>query len=162
MKRCREIDNVFGAVRTCFDHVLSKFSGFSWERILFLNSACVNMVMQIQVQIGNTGRVFFMTPPGSVEDLRKLHFLREIPKTRFMDFGLLCENDKGEYVVLNDVHMVYIRLASFVYFLVYVSTYCVPIAHLRQNKPFPLLYLGHAQIIIIISSLFIPHNYFFP
>ena len=31
--------------------------------------------------------------------------------------------------------------------LVYVSTYCVPIAHLRQNKPFPLLYLGHAQII---------------
>ena len=43
---CREIDNVFGAVRTCFDHVLSKFSGFSWERILFLNSACVNMVMQ--------------------------------------------------------------------------------------------------------------------
>ena len=32
--------------------------------------------------------------------------------------------------------------------LVYVSTYCVPIAHLRQNKPFPLLYLGHAQIIM--------------
>ena len=33
--------------------------------------------------------------------------------------------------------------------LVYVSTYCVPIAHLRQNKPFPLLYLGHAQIITL-------------
>ena len=32
---CREIDNVFGDIRTCFDHVLSKFSGFSWERILF-------------------------------------------------------------------------------------------------------------------------------
>ena len=31
--------------------------------------------------------------------------------------------------------------------LVYVSTYYVPIAHLRQNNPFPLLYLGHAQII---------------
>ena len=31
---CREIDNVFGAVRKCFDHVLSKFSGYSWERIL--------------------------------------------------------------------------------------------------------------------------------
>ena len=30
--------------------------------------------------------------------------------------------------------------------LVYVSTYCVPIAHLRQNKPFSLLYLGYAQI----------------
>ena len=51
---CREIDNVFGAVRTCFDHLQSKFSGFSWECILFLNSACVNMVMQIQVQIGDT------------------------------------------------------------------------------------------------------------
>ena len=31
---CPEIDNVFGAVRKCFDHVLSKFSGYSWERIL--------------------------------------------------------------------------------------------------------------------------------
>ena len=51
---CCEIDNFLGAVRTSFDHVLSKFSGFSWERILFLNSACVNMVMQIQVQIGDT------------------------------------------------------------------------------------------------------------
>ena len=28
----REIDNIFGAVRRCFDHVLSKFSGFSRER----------------------------------------------------------------------------------------------------------------------------------
>ena len=27
---------LFSAVRTRFDHVLSKFSGFSWERILFL------------------------------------------------------------------------------------------------------------------------------
>ena len=63
MKRCRlvsvvKLTTVFGAVRTCFDHMLSKFSGFSWERILFLNSACVNMVMQIQVQIGDTRRVF--------------------------------------------------------------------------------------------------------
>ena len=32
-----------------------------------------------------------------------------------MDFGLLYENDKGEYVVLNDVHMADIRLASLVY-----------------------------------------------
>ena len=47
---------------------------------------------------------------------------RGIPKTRFMDFGLLYENDKGEYVVLNDVHMADIRIAS----LVYVSTYCAP------------------------------------
>ena len=68
---CCEIDNVFGAVRTCFDHVLSKFSGFSWERILFLNSACVNMVMQIQVQIGDTRRVFFLRIR---QDLKKLQF----------------------------------------------------------------------------------------
>ena len=60
---CREIDNVFGAVRTCFDHMLSKFSGFSWERILFLKYACVNMVVQIQVQIGDTRRVFFYMNP---------------------------------------------------------------------------------------------------
>ena len=63
-----------------------------------------------------------------------------------MDFGLLYENDVGEYVVLNDVRIGDIRLASLVYLFVHVSTNCVPIAHLRQNKPFPLLYLGHAQI----------------
>ena len=110
----REIDNVFGAVRTCFDHVLSKFSGFSWEPILFLKSACVNMVMQLQVQIGGTSRDFFMNPPGSVEDLKN-YILREIPKIRFMDFGLLYKNDEGEYAVLNDVRMADIRLASLVY-----------------------------------------------
>ena len=65
-----------------------------------------------------------------------------------MNFSLLYENDKGEYVVLNNVRMTDIRLASLVYFLVYVGTYCLPIALLRQNKPFRLLYLGHAQIII--------------
>ena len=74
-----------------------------------------------------------------------------------MDFGLLYENDKGEYVVsrailwllvlLIDVRMADIRLASLAYFLAYVRTCCVPIALLRQNKPFRLLYLGHAQII---------------
>ena len=41
----------------------------------------------------------------------KNYILLEIPKTRFMDFGLLYENDKGEYVVLNDVRMADIRLA---------------------------------------------------
>ena len=102
------------------------------------------MVMQIQVQIGDTRRVFFMNPPWGVDDFKKKNYiLREISKTRLMDFALLCVNDKGEYVVLNDVRMAEIRLAS----LVYVSTYCVPIALLRQSKPFPLLYLGHAQII---------------
>ena len=71
---CREIDNVFGAVRTCFDHVLSKFSGFSWERILFLNFTCVNMVMQIQKLEILEECFFFMNPPGAVEDLKKLQF----------------------------------------------------------------------------------------
>ena len=70
---------------------------------------------------------------------KKNYILCEIPKTRFMDFGLLYENDKGEYLVLNDVRMAYIRLASLVYLLVYVSTYCVPITLLRQNRPFRLL-----------------------
>ena len=88
-----------------------------------------------------------MNPPWSVEDLKKKNYiLREISKTRLMDFALICVNDKGEYVVLNDVRMAEIRLGSLVYLLVYVSTYCVPIALLRQNKPFRLLYLGHAQI----------------
>ena len=59
-----------------------------------------------------------------------------------MDFGLLYENDEGEYMGLNDVCVADIRLAS----LVYVSKYCVPIELLRQNKPFRLLYLGHTQI----------------
>ena len=70
---CREIDNVFGAVRTCFDHVLSKFSGFSWERILLLNSACVNMVT-FKFKLEILEECFFMNPPGSVEDLKKLQF----------------------------------------------------------------------------------------
>ena len=70
----------------------------------------------------------------------------EIPKTRFMDFGLLYENDEGEYVVLNDVRTVDSRLALLVYLLVYVSTYYVPIVLLRQYKAFRLLFLGHAQI----------------
>ena len=36
--------------------------------------------------------------------------------------------------------------------LVYVNTYCVPIALLPQNQPFRLLFLGYAQIIILSSS----------
>ena len=34
-----------------------------------------------------------------------------------MDFGLLYDNNEGEYVVLNDVRMEDIRLASLVYLL---------------------------------------------
>ena len=84
------------------------------------------MVMQLQVQIGDTSIVFLINPPGSVED-SKNYILREIPKIRFMDFGLLYENDEGEYVVLNDVRMADIRLASPRLFtgLVYSSTHCV-------------------------------------
>ena len=54
--------------------MLSKFLSFSWERILFLKSARVNMMMQIEVQIGDTRRVFFVNPPGSVKDLKKTVF----------------------------------------------------------------------------------------
>ena len=71
---CREIDNVFGALRTCFDHVLSKFSGFSWERILFLKSASVNMVMQLQVQIGDNSIVFFYESARECWGFKKLLF----------------------------------------------------------------------------------------
>ena len=60
--------------------------------------------MQIQVQIGDTRRVFFLTPPRNLEELKKT-ITREIPKTRFFTFGLLYENDEGEYVVLNDEPM---------------------------------------------------------
>ena len=116
------------------------------------------MVMQIQVQIGGTGRVFFYESALECWGFKKNFILRAIPKTRLMDFGLLYENDKGEYVVLNDVRMADIRLASLVYLLVYVSTYCVPIALLRQNKLFPLLCLGHAQIIIMFSVIATLHT----
>ena len=34
-----------------------------------------------------------------------------------MDFGLLYENDQGEYVVLNDVRMADIRLAASLVYL---------------------------------------------
>ena len=46
------------------------------------------MVMQIQVHIGDTRRVFFVNPPGGIDDLKN-YILLEIPKTRFLDFGLL-------------------------------------------------------------------------
>ena len=86
-----------------------------------------------------------MNPLGVLRILKKLHFACD---SVLWILVLLYENDKGGYVVLNDVRMAYIRLAS----LVYVRTYCVPIVILRQNKPFRLLYLAHAQIIILSSS----------
>ena len=72
-----------------------------------------------------------------------------------MDFAILYEKEKGEYVVLNDVRIADILLAALVYLLVSVSRYCVPIALLRQSKPFRLLYLVHAQIISDFISVII-------
>ena len=75
------------------------------------------MVMQIQVQIGDTRRVFLWIRLGvlRINYKKKNYILREIPKTRFIDFGLLYENDEGEYVLLNNVCMADIRLASLIY-----------------------------------------------
>ena len=56
-----------------------------------------------------------MNLPGIVEDLKKHYILHEFWKARFMDFGLLYENDKEEYIVLNAVSIADIRLASLVY-----------------------------------------------
>ena len=67
------------------------------------------MVMQIQVQIGDTIEEFFVWMRLGGLRILKNYILREIPKTRFTGFGLLYEND--EYVVLNDVRMPDIRLA---------------------------------------------------
>ena len=39
-----------------------------------------------------------MNPTGRIEDLKN-YILREIPKTSFMDFGLLYKNVEGEYVL---------------------------------------------------------------
>ena len=55
--------------------------------------------------------------------------------------------------MLDGVCMVDIRLASLAYLLVYVSTYCVPIALLRQNKLFPLLYYSNYFGILITGRL---------
>ena len=93
------------------------------------------MVMQIPVQIGDTSSVFLWIRLGVLRILKN-YISRTIPKTRFMGFGLLYENDKGEYVVLNDVRMADIRLASRAYLFVYVSAYCVPIALLVKTSRF--------------------------
>ena len=107
---CREINNGEHVLTTCY-----VFRFFVGAYSIFKVCMCQQGVMQIQVQIGDTRRVFFMNPPGSVEDLKENYILREIPRTRFMDFGLLYENNEGEYVELNDVRMAGIRLASLVY-----------------------------------------------
>ena len=98
-----------------FWSVLSKFSGFSWKRILFLKSACVNKgwcKFKFKLEVLEE---FFYESAWECWGFKKNYTLHEISQTRFMDFGLLYENNEGEYVVLNDVRMTDIRLASLVY-----------------------------------------------
>ena len=52
--------------------------------------------MQVQVEMGNTRRVFLMTPPKTVDELNKA-ITSSIFKMRFSTFGILDENDEGEY-----------------------------------------------------------------
>ena len=57
--------------------------------------------IQIQVQVGETQRVFFMPSPRAYNVLTEA-IRQEIRKTRALTFGLLCENDEKELVVINN------------------------------------------------------------
>ena len=57
--------------------------------------------IQVQVQMGETRRVFFMPSPKTYNNLIEA-IMQEIPKTRSLTFGLLYENDDKELVVMND------------------------------------------------------------
>ena len=131
--------------------MLSKFSGFSWECILSLKSACVNMVMQIQVQIGDTRRVFLWIRLGMLRINYKKKTTTFCVRSRrhvLLIFVYFMKTMKENmYCWITFAWQTFASLRLFTC-LVYVSTYYVPIALLRQNKPFPLLYLGHAQITI--------------
>ena len=72
-----------------------------YEHVLCTCSQSFQVFRRIQVQIGDTRRVFFVNPLRSLNDLTTA-ISREIPKTRFMDFGLIYKNDERSYVVLND------------------------------------------------------------
>ena len=72
--------------------------------------------------------VFFMIRPESVEDFKKkttfcMICTYMIPKVCFMDFGLLLIRKRSRRICL--------RLFTC---LVYLSTYCVPIAHLKVKE----------------------------
>ena len=72
MKRCRLVSVVkLTTFLAPYEHVLITYCR-SFQVFLFLKSVCVNMVMQIRVQIGDTR---MMNPPWGVEDLKKLHFV---------------------------------------------------------------------------------------
>ena len=79
----REIDNIFGTIRTCFVHVLSKFSGSTWERNF-----------RMEVQIGDTRRVLFINPPRSLNELTTA-ISHEIPKTRLWILVYFTKTTKG-------------------------------------------------------------------
>ena len=91
---------------------------------------------------------------------KKSHILREIPKTRFMDFGLLYENEKGEYVVLNDVRMADIRLASLVYLFVHVSVRSSLPSFLKNWLNFRVRGQFEIKILIIQGHSDINRTYF--
>ena len=91
-----EIDNVFGAKRLCFVDVLCMFSSFTLSVGRFTREATMESEMQVQVEVGNTRRVFLMSPPKTVDELNKA-ITSSIFKMRFSTFGILDENDEGEY-----------------------------------------------------------------
>ena len=68
---CRETATVFGAVRTCFDHVLSKFSGFSWERILHVSTWWCKFKSKLEI----LEEFFISIRLGVLTIFKKLHFV---------------------------------------------------------------------------------------
>ena len=88
-----EIDNVFDAKRSCFVDVLCMFSSFTLSVGRFTREATMESEMPVQVEVGNTRRVFLM---HFVDELNKA-ITSSIFKMRFSTFGILDENDEGEY-----------------------------------------------------------------
>ena len=82
------------SVQTLIDFTRTLLA-FRFVRFLvgaYWKSTCVNMVMQIQVQIGDTRTSFLRIPLGVLRLLKKIQFAWD-SKDTFMDFGLLYEND---------------------------------------------------------------------
>lgn len=69
---------------------------------------------------------------------------------RFCLPSVIC----GTHVTRISAGWLHILVASFGLFtwLVYIRTYCVPIATLNQNKGSRLLYLGDAQVIKLVNQ----------
>ena len=73
----------------------------------------VDLQVQVQIEIGVTRRAFFTHQPSNYQQLID-DIKREIPKTKFTDFGLQFENDEGDYVVLisSDELSLYVAITS--------------------------------------------------